>query len=103
VNHINEFESLDKCCDYLEAYYDFFTKGYEWMQDVMPRVHKYREYIGNHSNSFMLYIAAAKKDHEKVQAERAESMDEHGRPKVPFIFPLLPPYTLASSIWSSFR
>lgn len=60
-----------KCCDYVDAYYDFFSKGHQSMSELMPRVEKYRE-----------QIQQAKVQFQVQQEERKQNLDETGKIKV---------------------
>ena len=45
VTNINTYSSLERCCDYLEAYNDYFEKGHKYLSQLMPVIQKYRSTI----------------------------------------------------------
>ena len=60
-----------KGCDYIDAYYDFFNKGLQWVSALMPRVEKHREHIQQGKEELL-----------RSQMQRKMTMDETGRVKV---------------------
>ncbi|GAM23700.1 hypothetical protein SAMD00019534_068750 [Acytostelium subglobosum LB1] len=45
TNLIAEFETIEKLCDYLDAYHTFFQKGYRWVAQMIPDIYEYRLYV----------------------------------------------------------
>lgn len=45
VNSKNNFETLEKACNYIDAYHDYFQKGFNWLAEMTTRLPKHREQI----------------------------------------------------------
>jgi len=43
VDKKTDFFCLETCCDYFDAQMEYFEKGYKWLQEIQPRIQKYRE------------------------------------------------------------
>eukprot|EP01111_Echinosteliopsis_oligospora_P011223 TRINITY_DN3649_c0_g1_i1.p1 TRINITY_DN3649_c0_g1~~TRINITY_DN3649_c0_g1_i1.p1 ORF type:complete len:686 (+),score=179.17 TRINITY_DN3649_c0_g1_i1:75-2132(+) len=44
---IAEYETVEKMCDYLEAYHVFFQNGFRWLNQMLPDIYEYRLYVEN--------------------------------------------------------
>jgi len=70
VETINRFSSLEKACDFIEAYNDFFEKGFQYVQQLMPIVQKYRTVVQKSRDEFA-----------QTQKKRKDNFDEKGNAK----------------------
>eukprot|EP00027_Filamoeba_sp_ATCC50430_P018157 CAMPEP_0168569028 /NCGR_PEP_ID=MMETSP0413-20121227/15907_1 /TAXON_ID=136452 /ORGANISM="Filamoeba nolandi, Strain NC-AS-23-1" /LENGTH=622 /DNA_ID=CAMNT_0008601433 /DNA_START=86 /DNA_END=1954 /DNA_ORIENTATION=+ len=70
VNKKNDFETLEKLCNMLDSYQDYFSKGLAWIQEMSPHLVKYKQHIEQSRQQFI-----------KESQNREGAFDEHGKMK----------------------
>src|SRR5690554_5986738 len=69
-NKKKDFETMEKACEYFDAYADYFKKGEAWISEILPRLNKHRDQVQQVETNSLLSVQRP-----KLRSERLNRKD----------------------------